>query len=156
MDCPCFTLMFKCHKLKYWLFEIQSFIVQILVDKGLKLHASRWAKIFQENQYWEKCTKILRKVKSFKIQVIFYTLCVVYDWFCCNLSPPYFYCITYTIRAVFAYVDHFLLIFLDCKCHGQYVNYFICSPHIILLGNTLPKFLWKLTNLEGAALNYIR
>jgi hypothetical protein len=32
----------------------------------LKLYVSRWAKIFQENQTWEKCKTILRKVKRFK------------------------------------------------------------------------------------------
>jgi hypothetical protein len=30
--------------------------------KLLKLHASQWAKLFQENQTEEECTKILRKV----------------------------------------------------------------------------------------------
>jgi hypothetical protein len=28
---------------------------------NLKLHASRWDKLFQENQTWEKCTKMLSK-----------------------------------------------------------------------------------------------
>jgi hypothetical protein len=32
----------------------------------LKLHASRWAEIFQENQTWEKFTEISKKVKRFK------------------------------------------------------------------------------------------
>jgi hypothetical protein len=118
----------------------------------LKLHASRWAKILQENQYWKKCTKILRKVKTFKIKVIFYMSCSVLDWFCSVLSP-YLYWLN-AVRADFAYVGHFFVIFLDCKCWLQYVNYFICPPNNILLSNTFPKFSWSLTWIwRCAALN---
>jgi hypothetical protein len=46
-----------------------------------KLYASRWAKIFQNNQTWKKIAKIFKK--SEKIQVLtIYTSCVITDWFC--------------------------------------------------------------------------
>jgi hypothetical protein len=102
---------------------------------SLKLHASRWAKIFRENQYCEKCTKLLRKVKTFKIQVIFYMLCAI------NTDFAVFYHHISTVLlmqwALFLhnYVDHFLVISKDCKCRLQYVNYFVFTKHNRALDN---------------------
>jgi hypothetical protein len=59
---------------------LKSLILYCFVDCSIsvfKLHASRWAKILQENQYWEKCVELLRKVQTFKVQVIFDMLCAV-------------------------------------------------------------------------------
>jgi hypothetical protein len=60
---------------------IFEFNLQLKLPGRLKLHVTRWAKIFQENYTWEKCTKILIKVQRFKIQGISYMLCVIKDWF---------------------------------------------------------------------------
>jgi hypothetical protein len=140
--------------------SVKESLKLFLVSRGglsLKLYASRWAKLFQENKYWEKCTKISRKVKIFKIKVIFCMFRVVKDWFCSILSSC-FYCVTNAVRAVLHnYDDHFSVIFVECiyKCRLQYVNCFICSPQIILLLNTFPKFSWKLTWIwKRAALRF--
>jgi hypothetical protein len=44
--------------------------------KAARLQVSQ---IFQENHYLKKSAKLLRKVKTLKIQVIFYMLCAVLD-----------------------------------------------------------------------------
>jgi hypothetical protein len=84
-----------------------------------------------------------------KIQVIFYMFFADKDWFCSILSP-YFYLVTKAVRTVYAYMDHILVIFLDCMCRLQYVNYFICSPHNILLFKYISKIYIKINmNLEA-------
>jgi hypothetical protein len=65
----------------------------------------------------------------------------------CSILSPYFYCVTNTVRTTF------LIIFLDCKCQLLYVNYFICSPHNILLLNTFQNFMKIFMNLEACCFN---
>jgi hypothetical protein len=70
-------------------------------------------KIFQESQTWEKCTKILRKGKRSKIQVVIYLLYAIFDQFCIFL-------ICYLCLHILTY---FLLIYFDCKACLQCGNY---------------------------------
>jgi hypothetical protein len=96
-------------------------------------------KIFQENQTWEKITKIFRKVKRFKIKVIISCYVQIMASF-----AVYFYCVTNIVKSIFAYFDLFLVIYMGCKCYLQCENYFLCSLHNILIFNTFSKFCMKL------------
>jgi hypothetical protein len=98
-------------------------------QKLFKLHASRRAKLFQENKSWEKSIKILRKLKRFKNQIIINMPYVINDWFCS------------------IYCDLFLVIYVDCKCRLQFVNYPFCSLYNILLLSTFSKNFIKINIL---------
>jgi hypothetical protein len=50
----------------------------------------------------------------------------------------------YCSKRFYVYFDLFLVIYVDCKCCLQCVNYFLCSFHNILLLNTFSKFSWQL------------
>jgi hypothetical protein len=91
----------------------------MLLSGDLKLYAQRWAEIFQINQTRQNCTKILRKVKWFKIQV---TTCYMQLMTGLQYLSPYFYCVINAVITIFVYFDFFIIIlaffviYIDCKC----------------------------------------
>jgi hypothetical protein len=69
-------------------------------------------------------------------------------WLIIQYFLPYFYSVTKAERAIFAYFDLLLEIYVKSKCHLQCEICLLCSLHSIsLLLNTFSKFskTWKLT-----------
>jgi hypothetical protein len=72
--------------LVYWTHGYtRQHVILINHDKifiSLKLQASWWAKIFQEKQYWEKCSKHFRKVNTFLLpSTLISRIFAVRSWF---------------------------------------------------------------------------
>lgn len=91
----------------------------------VKLHAPRCANIIQENQTWEKCSKVWIKWKGFKIN----------DW-CCST------CIYYHPSAAWLTHKGYCCIFSAPFGSYQCVNYCLCSLHNILLLHANVFSLW--------------
>jgi hypothetical protein len=121
--------------------------------KDLKLHASRWTKILQENEISDKCTKILRK-RNKKIQDDLHVMCDLKDWFCgihdlkdwfCSIH----HCVTNTVRAFFAiaYFVLFRVIYLrglQCVKYILWKNTFLVNVHFTILYICTFKYIFKI------------
>jgi hypothetical protein len=85
-----------------------------------------------------------------EIQVIIYMLFAIYDLLCVIYHHNIF-CVTNTVRVLFAYFDLFLVFFVHCKWRLHCVNYILSNLKYSTLKYILKIFMKFSLNLEACS-----